>query len=491
MYVLLAGAILVGLGVALWGFIVLQKQRASYHWPATRGMIVHSERVYVPGGGSSSSSHYRADMTYSYKVNGTRYISHQISLWSADLSDYGDENKTFVANHPKGSVVDVYYDPGNPANAVLIPGAHEKLYKLLMGYGAFLVVVGTIGIIGQRRKEPRLVAVLNAPDAATRTVQIRKADIEKGLGALLAYLMIAMLFLVFGVAIILPTFLAGPSVLLEAPHRDNSWQYPWAGVCVAGFIVCLVIASRKSRSAECPVCRNTLNKRTFTTHQCSRCGTRIIFDAESVPMDPVTPAAAGAVAQKVMQGQGRAHHRTTIQFQLRKDRLADIAGFVAFPILFVWLWAGVEKRADQGGTVVMTVMFLMVGAMYYFVPDSLGKKSRHSSKKPSVPEKPGPYLVDSGIIFFAPVCLLAYCLYLTWQHQAVGKNGMIVMVICIPVALVLATYICKLRCDRATKLKVPEPPPFVLWTLFGLWLLGTFIWIVLVVWLPLKLRGNF
>jgi hypothetical protein len=360
-----------------------------------------------------------------------------------------------------------------------------------MGYGAFLVIVGTIGIIGRRRKEPRLAAVLNAPDAATRTVQIRKADIEKGLGALLAYLMIAMLFLIFGAAIILPTFLAGPSVLLEAPHRDNSWQYPWAGVCVAGFIVCLVLASRKSRSAECPVCRNTLNKGTFTTHQCSRCGTRIIFDGESVPVDPATAGAAGAVAQKLVHGQGRAHHRTTTTFQLRKDRLADIAGFVAFPILFVWLWAGVEKRADQGGTVVMTVIFLMVGAMYYFVPDSLGKKSWHSSEKTSEPEKPGPYLVDVSIIFSAPACLLAYCLYLTWQHQAVGKNGLIGMVIGIPVALVLATYICKLRFARAKELKLPEPPSFVAWMLVGLWLLGTFIWIVLVVWLPLKLRGNF
>jgi len=291
-----------------------------------------------------------------------------------------------------------------------------------------------------------------------------------------------MFFMILAIGMILPPLLSGPAVLLEAPHpRASPWQFILGVACLGGFFGALVLGARKARSAECPVCRNALNKRTFTTHQCSRCGTRIIFDGESAPVDTST-AAAGAVAQKLVHGQGTAHHRTTITLPLHKERLADIGGFIAFPILFIWLWAGVEKRADQGGTVVITIMFLMVGAMYYFVPDSLGKKSRHSSKKTSEPEKPGPYLVDLSIVLSAPAVLLAYCLYLTWQHQTLGVKGLIGLVIGIPAGLVLVTYICKLRLPRDTKSFVP-------WVVFGLWLLGTFIWIVLVVWLLYKLRG--
>jgi hypothetical protein len=463
----------------LYGFIVLQKQKASYHWPATSGTIVHSERVYEPG---RETSHYHADVTFSYKVNGASYLSHQISLWSADLSDYGEENKTFVQNHPQGSAVDVYYDPGNPANAVLVPGAHERLSQLLMGAGALFIILGILGIIEQRRKQPRLAAVSNASDAPTRTVQVRKPDMEKGLGALIAFLLIGMLFLIFGMAIILPLFLTGPSVSLEAPHRDDSWQLTWGGACIAGFAVCLVIASRISRSARCPVCRNKLNQTSFITNQCRHCGTHIVFEGENLPVaSATTAAAAGAVAQKLVHAAGTTSHRRTRTSPFSKDRLVDIAGLFAFPTLFVWLWAGAEKRADQALAVALTIIFLMQGALYFFVPASLEKSQSKSKEKPE-PEKRGPYLVDLSIILSAPVVLLAYCLYLTWQHQALGVKGLIAVVIGIPAGIVVVTYICKLRFKR-----VPDLPSSVPSILVGVWLLGTFIWVVFVVWLLVKL----
>jgi hypothetical protein len=281
--VLFAISILLGLGVASYGFVVLQKQKTSFQWPTTSGTIVHSERVYEP---SRDNSHYRADVTYSYQLNGARYMSHQISLWSADLDNYDEVNKVFVSNHQPGTAVDVYYDPKNPANAVLIPGANEKLNELLMGYGAFLAVVGTIGIIARLRKQPRLTSLLNAPDAATRTVRMKMADIEKGWNILAVHMLIGMLFMILAIGLILPPLLSGPSVLLEAPHQTNPWQFIWGIACLGGFIGSLLIGARRARIVECPICRNTLNKTTFRTHQCSRCGTRIIFEDQNLQSTP-------------------------------------------------------------------------------------------------------------------------------------------------------------------------------------------------------------
>src|SRR5215469_7031618 len=131
-YVLYVMGILIGLGLIHWRLSVLQKQRASYQWPTTNGVIVESKRVCVPGG---KHPYYRVDITFSYKANGLPFVSHQISLWSPDLRDYPDDSKQFVSLHPKGSEVDVYYDPKEPWNGVLIPGAHERLNYLLIGWG--------------------------------------------------------------------------------------------------------------------------------------------------------------------------------------------------------------------------------------------------------------------------------------------------------------------------------------------------------------------
>ena len=225
---------LIGLGLASWRFTVLQKQKASYQWPTTSGMIVESKRIYVRDG---ERSHYQADITFSYKVSGLSFVSHQVSLWSADLSDYPEESKTFVSLHPKGSEVDVYYDPKEPWNGVLIPGAHEKLSYLLIGYGVFLVLLGIVGIIEQLLKARRRAAALQGADALTPAVPIRKRHIPSGGNEILVYFGIAMFCLVFAIGLLLPPFLRGPSILLEAQHQTSPWPLIWGIACVGGFVL--------------------------------------------------------------------------------------------------------------------------------------------------------------------------------------------------------------------------------------------------------------
>ena len=146
-------AILLCAGYSGWFSVTLNKENASLHWSTVSGTISQSDRVIFPTGGDIGSR-YIADVAYTYKINGTRYVSHQISLWSRDLRESDDLNAEFVSRHPVGSAVEVYYDPKNPANAVLIPGADKRDLPTIVGGGILFIFVVVV-LLGRIRKRWR------------------------------------------------------------------------------------------------------------------------------------------------------------------------------------------------------------------------------------------------------------------------------------------------------------------------------------------------
>jgi hypothetical protein len=123
--------------IIFYGIHANHRDRPSLQWPKVSGKMMQCDRGYHSG---THSSYYYVIATYTYVVNGTRYVQHQITLWSPDLSR-GDAT-AFVAAHPTPSAVDVYYDPQNPANAVLIPGANEAGNRFFMIDGSVLFALG-------------------------------------------------------------------------------------------------------------------------------------------------------------------------------------------------------------------------------------------------------------------------------------------------------------------------------------------------------------
>jgi hypothetical protein len=119
-----------------------QRDRPSLQWPEVSGKLMQCDLGYRSG--THSSYHY-VTATYTYIVNGTRHVEHQIALWSPDLSR-GNATE-FAAAHPAPSSVDVYYDPQNPANAVLIPGADDAGNRFLIIDGSVLIALGIIVVL--------------------------------------------------------------------------------------------------------------------------------------------------------------------------------------------------------------------------------------------------------------------------------------------------------------------------------------------------------
>jgi len=101
------------------------------------------DEIYHPGGRHSSGT-YSITATYTYVINERRYIEHQITLWNPDLRGRTGD---FAARHRVPSPVDVYYDPQNPANAVLIPGADEWGNRVSIIYGGVLFAFGLLAAL--------------------------------------------------------------------------------------------------------------------------------------------------------------------------------------------------------------------------------------------------------------------------------------------------------------------------------------------------------
>jgi hypothetical protein len=455
-----------GVGLIFWGANRLQQQRASLQWPAVTGKIVHSELVFTRG----RSSHDSADVTYNYTVNGTKHVSQQISLWSSDLRFCGGITERFVTDHATGSPVEVHYDPEHPETAVLVPGAYEMENWLLMGVGGFTVLTSIWGMFARLQREPRLRALLNDPLAETRTVPIKCSDITDGISSFIGNILGAGLSLMFAAAVSLPALIAGPSTMPGAPVvQPWQWFVGPTGVVVACFF--FLRAVRLARRAECPLCNNLLNKTVFATGRCEECGTHFQFDGP-VPAFEKRPL------------------RLNQPIRLQTGRLMDVAGFMAFPAVFVCLFGASDKNVGPAIAVLFVVLISILGAVYYFWPDYSDRQDDSPSIQTGVGEgisKMRSYWMDFGIILSPPLALLSYLLYLVWFHRTLDIHGLIVVAVGFPLGVGLVSWICKHRFQRAQTMNGPKPPAFVPLTLLALWLGGTFITVVFLVCLIHKL----
>lgn len=85
------------------------KKKQTALWPSTRGRILAAQ-VYRP---SSDPTENQPIIDYEYAVGGNTYRSRRVK--------YGFTPKAgpTVAKYPVGREVEVFYDPANPAHAVL------------------------------------------------------------------------------------------------------------------------------------------------------------------------------------------------------------------------------------------------------------------------------------------------------------------------------------------------------------------------------------
>ncbi len=132
-------AILLGLGYYFTrsGLRGIRAAQASTQWPSTQGKIIlHTAEIQKPvGTGMDSTTRrttYRPVIQYSYSLGGKSYGGGHI-IFNDDVIVYGSVEKALAAikDYPVGKTVQVYYDPDNPALAVLKPGKSGPSWRTL------------------------------------------------------------------------------------------------------------------------------------------------------------------------------------------------------------------------------------------------------------------------------------------------------------------------------------------------------------------------
>ncbi|MFY9759957.1 MAG: DUF3592 domain-containing protein [Xanthobacteraceae bacterium] len=137
------GAIAIAIGAVLYSVQFRQGLRAdaSKKWPRASGTVIASVLEKAP----EHRWRYRAVLQYSYRVGGKNYQASRI-FWG------GNEGRekhmaSVVETYPAGGKVRVFYDPENPAEAVLDPIQHTGSRQVAL-YALAMITLGLFTVTG-------------------------------------------------------------------------------------------------------------------------------------------------------------------------------------------------------------------------------------------------------------------------------------------------------------------------------------------------------
>ena len=147
--------ILIGALVFGAALFVRHVAQASLDWPTADGVIT-AARTVSTSGGPRGAPRTEARIEYSYTVNGGVYRNDVLSF-GGNSTRFGDKPQDIVAGYREGLAVRVSYDPTNPRQSVLEPGAEASstLLWLMISFGGACILVGVFpGLLGIRSKAP-------------------------------------------------------------------------------------------------------------------------------------------------------------------------------------------------------------------------------------------------------------------------------------------------------------------------------------------------
>ena len=135
---------LFGGGLLFIGIRSRRAAQASRAWPSTQGTVASSQ---VITSGSSRSRWYKAQVTYTFTVDGQNYTSDKVFFGDARSSSMAKEQRV-VDRYKAGAPVEVFYNPQQPQEAVLErrTGGTTLVY-LILGC-VLLLIAGFVAVMG-------------------------------------------------------------------------------------------------------------------------------------------------------------------------------------------------------------------------------------------------------------------------------------------------------------------------------------------------------
>ena len=143
---------LMGFGLAVWLCAQLYESAIGYTWPQVNGKVVSSEVVArLVHDKTGSHMFYVPKIIYEYARyddNNIQYHSDRVRFSTDQAGKDENAAKQVVANYLAGKTITVYYNPRDPAAAVLEQGIYWPLIPVI-----FLVAVfsGIFALASKRR----------------------------------------------------------------------------------------------------------------------------------------------------------------------------------------------------------------------------------------------------------------------------------------------------------------------------------------------------
>jgi hypothetical protein len=141
-------AFLLGLAFMIWIIGVKRNHQGTANWPKVVGRMTYAN-IAILERETAEGIHrtFTPVLSYDYAVEGVAYTARKRNVLPAEQATYTDRRRAemIVARYAAGSVVDVYYNPANPKQALLeVP--KPKAHQAVLSYGVTHVVMGALVI---------------------------------------------------------------------------------------------------------------------------------------------------------------------------------------------------------------------------------------------------------------------------------------------------------------------------------------------------------
>lgn len=126
-----------GVWIFTWDIRMLRKVAASDDWPQAQGIVLHSKLAFHQTRRGQAAE---KEIEYEYTVEHKRYTSQRVAFDLFDKSGGRGLPKSIIERYPPKKKVTVYYDPADPATAILEPGIYSPFLLPLIFATGFVVM---------------------------------------------------------------------------------------------------------------------------------------------------------------------------------------------------------------------------------------------------------------------------------------------------------------------------------------------------------------
>ena len=138
----------------VWAIGALYESFEAYSWPHAKGVIISSvARSKIMQGRRGEYIVHWPDVRYYYNVHGKNYFNDRVRFMHRGMSK--GETQEVVSTYPVNKVVDVYYNPDNPAASTLEVGVYWLTFPVLIFSFILMFLMPAIVVNDYKRRRQR------------------------------------------------------------------------------------------------------------------------------------------------------------------------------------------------------------------------------------------------------------------------------------------------------------------------------------------------